>query len=300
MSYMKMSKAFLVVSAVLVAAALVVLVTPGPRLSIEFTGGTLMELDLPEGKTRDDLAAALRTPAMEALPVESAIINRTKTDTFFLRTEGLTLEQHNALIAGLEGTMGDITELQYTTIGPSVGASLKRQAIIALLIAGIGIILYLAFAFRKMPKQLSPWTFGAAAIAAVIHDVGLLTGIFVLLSYVTTFQMDTLFIAALLSTMGYSMSDTIVIFDRIRDNLKETGGREPFDQLVARSLKQTLTRTLNTGLGAMIMLLMLFIFGSESIRWFMLAMILGTVIGTYSSFFVAPPLLILWQKRQRS
>ena len=298
MSYMKLSKAFLAVSAILTIAALALLIYPGPRLSIEFTGGTLMELQLPEGKTKDDLDSAIRSESLADLPLDGAVINRTKTGTFFLRTENLDRDQHGKLMTALTGSLGEIKELQYTTIGPSVGASLKRQAIIALGIAGIAIIAYLAFAFRKLPKGLSPWTFGTAAILGVVHDVALVVGIFTILSYYTTFQLDTLFIAALLSTMGYSMSDTIVIFDRIRDNLKEGGKHEELSTIVAKSLKQTLSRTLNTGLGAMIMLLMLFLFGSESIRWFMLAMILGTIIGTYSSFFVAPPLLILWQKRR--
>ena len=297
MSYLSLSKGFLAVSAVLVAASLTLLVYPGPRLSIEFTGGTLMELELPEGKTRDDLAMALREPAASSLPLESAIISRTKTGTYFLRTETLTRQQHGELMTALTSKLGELKELQYTTIGPSVGKSLKRQAIVALGIASLGIIVYLAFAFRKIKGRLSPWTLGIAAILAVIHDLSLVVGIFTILSYHTSFQLDTLFIAAMLSTMGYSMSDTIVIFDRIRDNLQENR-HEALAPLVARSLKQTLTRTLNTGLGAMIMLFMLFIFGSESIRWFMLALILGTIIGTYSSFFIAPPLLIFWQRRR--
>lgn len=123
-------------------------------------------------------------------------------------------------------------------------------------------------------------------------------GIFTLLSHFTSFQMDTLFVSALLSIMGYSVSDTIVIFDRIRDNLFAEGKRGDFTEIAERSLRQTVARTLNTGLGALIMLFALFFFGSESIRWFILALIVGTLVGTYSSFFIATPLLTLWRARK--
>jgi preprotein translocase subunit SecF len=135
-----------------------------------------------------------------------------------------------------------------------------------------------------------------AAIVALLHDIIITVGIFTILSYVTTFQLDTLFISALLSIMGYSVNDTIVIFDRIRDNLSQEGGKD-FGELAERSLRQTLGRTLNTGLGALIMLFALFFLGSESIRWFILTLILGTFIGTYSSFFIATPLLVAWKKK---
>lgn len=296
MSFVRASRFLLPISGLLVLASLVLFFKPGPQVSIEFTGGTLMELDLAEGKTDADLKNALAS--FEGAELDGASISKTRTDTYFARTPTITPEEHNALIAHLNTTIGEVQELQYTTIGPTVGASLKRKAFWALFAACVAIVIYLAAAFRKIPKSLSPWTFGMSAIAALVHDIAITVGIFTILSHYTTFQVDTLFVTALLSIMGYSVSDTIVIFDRIRDNLNEEGKRGgDMIEIADRSLKQSFTRTINTGLGALIMLFALFFFGSESIRWFMLALIIGTVIGTYSSYFIATPLLVYWKKK---
>lgn len=298
MSFIRLSRWLLPVSAILVIASAVIFITPGPRVSIEFTGGTLMEVSLPEGKTSGDLQAALASFPKEGGSLETATISRTRTDTYFARMTTLTNDEHTALVAHLNTTLGPIQELQYTTIGPTVGASLKQRAFWALTAATIAIVLYLGFAFRKVPRELSPWAFGACAIVALLHDIAITIGIFTIISHYTTFQIDTLFVTALLSIMGYSVSDTIVIFDRIRDNMIQEGRRGgDFADIADRSLMQSFSRTINTGLGALIMLFALFFFGSESIRWFMLALIVGTVIGTYSSYFLATPLLVFWKKR---
>jgi preprotein translocase subunit SecF len=296
MSFLKFSRLALILSASLVVASLVLLVKPGPRLSVEFTGGTMMEVALPEGKTADQLLTSLRSFEKEGRPMTEATIARTKTGTQFARLPNLTNEEHLALLAHLKKDLGEVQELQYTTIGPTVGSTLKRQSVFAILAALVAIVIYLAFAFRNMPKSLNVWSFGFAAIVALAHDILITMGIFTILSYYTTFQFDTLFATALLSTMGYSVSDTIVIFDRVRDNVIAQP-RGDFHETVDRSLRQSMSRTLSTGMGALIMLLALFIFGSESIRWFILALIVGTLVGTYSSFFVATPLLVYWKKK---
>jgi preprotein translocase subunit SecF len=297
MSFFRIANAALVVSALLVIAALVTLFTPGPRLSIEFTGGTLMELRLPEGKTPDDTLTSLRS--FDASLAGGAITSTTKDGTLFLRTPTITNEQHQEILKRFSTDLGEVQELQFTTIGPTVGASLRNRAIAALSIAALAIILYLAIVFRSLPQSVSSWSFGIAAIVALAHDLLITVGIFTILSYTTSFQMDTLFVTALLSIMGYSVNDTIVIFDRIRDNLVTEGKRRSFPDIAASSLSQTLRRTLNTGIGALVMLFALFIIGAESIRWFTLTLIVGTLIGTYSSFFVATPLVVLWQQRKK-
>lgn len=296
MSFLRLSKITLLISGVLVLASIVLLFTPGPRLSIEFTGGTLMEWKLPEGKTKDDLLAALRSLRTDQETL-SAHVAVTKTGTYFVRTETLSNEEHQALTAHLRLTLGErLQELQYTTIGPTVGKSLQRSSTFALLAAVVAIILYITFAFRKMPQALSPWTLGASAILAMVHDILLTVGIFTILSHITTFQVDTLFISALLSVMGQSVNDTIVIFDRARDNLFQAGNREDLVSIIVRSLKQSFTRTINMGVSTMVVLFALFSFGAESIRWFILALIVGTLIGNYSSYFVATPLVIFWRQ----
>ena len=299
MSFIKLSRFFLPLSGLLVLGSLVLFfVYPGPSVSIEFTGGTLMELSIPAEKTKEDLEAVLRGFSLH----ESALVagvSRTKTGTYFVKVPTLTTEDHNALTKHLTEELGAVDELQYTTIGPTVGSNLKQRSFWALFIASIMIMAFVAYAFRKVPRSLNPWTFGLSAIAALVHDIAILLGIFPILSHTTTFQMDTLFVTALLSIMGYSVSDTIVIFDRIREMLATSDKRADFGDIADKALIACLSRTFNTGLGMLIMLTALFFFGSESIRWFILALIVGTVVGPYSSFFVATPILVLWKKRER-
>jgi preprotein translocase subunit SecF len=296
-SFVRTAKWLLPLSVLAMIASIVVFVSPGPQVSIEFTGGTLMEVQLPEGKTRDDLSSALASFTGSGTNLSAANLSQTQKGSWFIRIPTLNNEQHTALLAHMNQTIGQVQELQYTTIGPTVGASLKHRSFWALFAACVAIVIYVAAAFRKIPKSLSPWMFGLCAIAALVHDIVITVGIFTVLSHTTTFQMDTLFVTALLSIMGYSVSDTIVIFDRVRDNLIEQGKRaDNLTKLADDSLWQSFSRTLNTGLCALIMLFALLIFGSESIRWFMLALIVGTLIGTYSSFFVATPLLVFWKK----
>lgn len=299
MSLLRPAKYFLTISTALVLVSVVLLFVPGPVLSIDFTGGTLMEISTPEEITKDALSAVLGTFPGET-PLGNIAVSRTKDGSYLLRMRDLSNEEHLALVGHLERELGEIIVRQFTTIGPTVGASLKQRSIWALLIATVAIILYLAMVFRRVPGRLSPWSFGITAILALLHDTLLTLGIFTILSHTTSFQLDTLFVTALLSIMGYSVNDTIVIFDRIRSNLFEGGNRgEDFAVLADRSLKETVSRTLNTGTGALIMLFVLFFFAAESIRWFILALIIGTVIGTYSSFFVATPILVYWRNRTR-
>ena len=299
MSFLKLSRFFVPLSVVLVVLSIALLVKPGPRLSIEFTGGTLLELDLPAGVTKDTVLGTVEgfMPST-GTAVTNVAAAATKDGTLMLRMRDLSNEEHLELLSRIKASVGQVTERQYTTIGPTVGASLKKRAGWALIVASVAIIVYLAAAFRKIPGRLSPWSFGTAAVVALIHDITITLGIFIVIGWYTTFEVDTLYVSALLSIMGYSVNDTIVIFDRIRSNLLTDGKREPLQSIVDRSLRETLTRTLNTGTGALIMLFVLFFFAAESIRWFILTMIVGTIIGTYSSFFVASPLLVWWQKRR--
>lgn len=292
MSFIGASRFLLPLSLVLSIGSLVLLVYPGPRLGVEFTGGTLMEIQLPEGKTKDDLESALADLTLEERALGNVALSSTRDQSVFIRSRALGNEEHLALGKHIEKTLGPSPELQFTTIGPTVGRSLRLRALWAIAIASLAIILYLAFAFRKIPKRLSPWTFAISAIIATLHDTLVTLGIFTIMSHMTSFEMDLLFVSALLSIIGYSVNDTIVVFDRIRDNLFLDTHREDFTALTERSLRQTLTRTINTGTGALIMLFALFFFGAESIRWFVLTLIVGTIVGTYSSFFVAAPLLV--------
>jgi len=295
-SFLKLGKFFIGLSSLAVIASLALIVYPGPKLSIEFTGGTLMEIVTPKNSTNTAIGDAVKafatTPKIDAVAVA-----RTSENTTLLRLRSLTNEEHNALLAHLEGAFGKIEELQFTTIGPTVGASLKRSAITATILACIAVALYVAFAFRAVPRKLSPWRFGVITVIALAHDVIITLGVFILLGKFTTFEIDTLFISALLTTLGYSVNDTIVIFDRIRENVINQGKHEDFYHLTDRSLRETFTRSFNTGLCTLFMLLSLYFLGSSSIQWFLLALIVGIAIGTYSSLFLAAPLLVFWKKK---
>ncbi len=297
MSFLRAAKFLFPLSIIAIVGSLTLFVYPGPRLSIEFTGGTLMEVRVPDTVTKEALTATLAKYDWKAAGNESLTVAKTANGTYFLRTPTLDPEAHRAVLAQLTADYATLEELQYTSIGPTVGASLKSRALIALAVAALAIIVYLALAFRKVPRDLSPWSFGIAAVAALLHDLLIVGGIFTILSHTSSFQMDTLFVSALLSIMGYSVMDTIVIFDRIRENLALEGRRESFAAVTEKSLIQTLTRTMSTAVVTLIMLSALFLFGAESIRWFMLALILGTVIGTYSSFFVATPLIVYLRRK---
>lgn len=294
-SFLKPAKAFLTLSALLVIASVALLITPGPQLSIDFTGGTLIEITLPEGQTKDGVASALTS--FPGDPIGNAAISTTKDGTVLMRMRTLTNEEHLALNAHLQGALGEITERQFTTIGPTVGATLKKRSIWALIVAACAIVLYVAFAFRKVPRKLSPWRFGIIAVITLLHDVLITVGVFVILSHTTAFEFDTLFITALLTILGYSVNDTIVIFDRIRDNLFLQERREEFEEVAERSLHQSINRSVNTSVSTLIMLFSLFLLGSESVRWFVLTLIVGAIIGTYSSLFLATPLLVYWKKK---
>lgn len=293
--FLKPAKYFFLISTVLTFVSIGLLIVPGPRYSIEFTGGTRMEISVPAGKTAENVTDAFRGFQGTEL---SPTVNRLQAGTFLVRIKGIDDPTHKALMSHLDATLGDVSEVQYTTIGPTVGSTLKIRAIYALLVASIGIIAYIAFAFRKIPRKYSPWKFGLVAVATLLHDVMVTVGVFVILSYTTDFEADTLFVTALLTILGYSVNDTIIIFDRIRDNLFIQERKEDFATIANRSLNQTWKRSCYTSGSTLIMLTSLFLLGSASIKWFVLTLIVGIGLGTYSSIFVATPLLVLWNKRK--
>ena len=299
MSFTTLSKLLLTLSGALVIASIVLLIWPGPLLSMEFTGGTLMNVTIPAGKTKEDVRTTLDAfRTADGKTLGAIALSTTKEGNALIRMRTIGNEDHLALLSSLGAKVGAVTEKQFTTIGPTVGATLKKHSLEALVIAAIGIVLYIAIAFRKVPRKLSPWRFGVFAVVAMIHDLLITAGIFVILSHLTNFEFDTLFITALLTILGYSVNDTIIIFDRIRENVAFSEKNEDFDTVVERSLWETMIRTLNTSLTTLITLFCLFFLGSESIRWFILALIIGICLGNYSSYFVATPLLIFLRKKE--
>ena len=226
-------------------------------------------------------------------------ISQTREGTHLLRMRDLSNEEHLALRDHLSVVVGALDERQYTTIGPTVGETLKQRAIIAITLASIAIVLYVAFAFRRVPRKLSPWRFGIIAVITLLHDILITVGVFVLISQFTSFEVDLLFVTALLTILGYSVNDTIVIFDRIRENMTGARRNDDFANVAEVSIRQSVARSCNTSVSTLVMLFCLYFLGSESIRWFVLTLIVGAVVGTYSSLCLATPMLVLWRKKGR-
>lgn len=292
MNFLKPAKYFFILSAVTAAASLILLIVPGPRLSIEFTGGTRAEFSVPAGTTAEKVRSALAAFDHDI----GASVNMLQSGNALIRSRGLDEAMHAALLTHLQTSLGDIKEVQYTTIGPTVGTTLKHRAVVALLVASLGIILYLAWAFRKIPRRASPWRFGIIAVVTLLHDILVTVGIFVVLSRITSMEFDTLFVTALLTILGYSVNDTIIVFDRIRDNLFLSTRSETFAELANTSVNQTWKRSCYTSVSTLIMLVAVLLLGSPATFWFLLTLVVGITLGTYSSIFVAMPMLVYWHE----
>ena len=192
-------------------------------------------------------------------------------------------------------------ELRFDTIGPTIGRELKQKSLTAIAIAVIAILCYIAFAFRKVSYKISSWVYAGAAIIALAHDILIPTGVFAVLGHFYGVEIDVLFVSALLTVLGFSIHDTIVVFDRVRENLLRYPSLA-FDAVVERSIKETIARSINTSLTTVLVLVAVFFFGGSTVKYFSLALILGISFGTYSSIFVASPLLVTWMtwKQRRS
>lgn len=296
MDFLKPAKYFFVLSTVATVISIGLLFYPGPILSIEFTGGTRIELRAPTETTAEKLLQALQSFKEADLTPQ---VNKMQNGNFLIRIKTIDDTSHKALLTHLQSKIGTVEEAQYTTIGPTVGHTLKIRAFYAIIVASIGIILYLAFAFRKIPRRYSPWKFGIVAVATLLHDVMVTVGVMVVVSHYSSFEVDTLFVTALLTILGYSVNDTIIVFDRIRDNLFLEERKEGFAVTANKSVNQTWKRSCYTSGSTLIMLSALLLLGSSSIHWFVLTLIIGIVLGTYSSIFVATPLLVYWNEKKK-
>lgn len=202
------------------------------------------------------------------------------------------------VFGGLQGPKQTI-ERRFDTIGPIVGKELRRRSFAAIGFTALGIVLYLAWAFRRVSKPVASWKYGMVAVSAFIHDVTIPVGVFAALGHFYGVAVDSLFITALLTVMGFSVHDTIVIFDRIRENLAKIKSAEPYEDTVNRSVNETISRSINTSLTVLMVLFAILIFGGQTTHYFALTLIVGIIFGTYSSIFVASPLLVIWEQSMR-
>lgn len=264
----------------------------GLNLGIDFTGGTSMQVHFPQADQRptaEEMHTALTELGLSDVQVQTA-----GTEDFQLKLQQVTNDQRQQILDHFADK--GMTESQFVSIGPSLGSELKRKSAVAIIMVLIAIIAYISYAFRKVSNGPVPsWVFGVAAIIALLHDIFIPIGVFVLLGHFMGVQIDSLFVTALLTVLGFSVHDTIVVFDRIREGLKDRATKS-FREIVNASINVTMARSINTSLATLIVLVALLLFGGESIRYFVLALIIGIVSGTYSSIFIASPVLLLGQR----
>ncbi len=283
---------YFLISLLVIVPGLISLFFWGLRLSIDFTGGTRMTLLFPKVVNQQTVEKVKKVFNSEK--AEIVTIQRSE-NRVILRTKPLSEKQDALLLGKLKKSVGTLKQEEFETIGPTIGKETTINAINTIIIASILIVLYIAWSFRKLPKPLSSWRFGICAIIALIHDVLVVVGIFSILGHFLHVEVDSLFVTALLTVIGFSVHDTIVVFDRIRENLRKTLG-VPFPQVVNDSILQTFVRSLSTSLTAILILFTLLLFGGESTRWFIIALLIGITSGTFSSIFNAAPLLVVWQE----
>ncbi len=285
------------VSAILFVISLLVLIVVGLNPGIDFTGGSLLEVSFSSERPR--LKAVKQTVSMLDFDLNSPVIQPVDQDSYIFKTRFITEQEHQQILSILrqdfETDDNRVLEERVETVGPAISSHLKSRAIYAVVAVVIAIIAYVAYAFRKVAKPIQSWKYGLTAIIALIHDVTITMGVFALLGKFAGVEIDIPFVVALLTILGYSVNDTIVVFDRVRENLIKKGSSQ-FAQTVALGVNQTLTRSFNTSLTTLIVLFALFIFGGATIHYFSLALIIGIILGTYSSIFLASPLLVVWQE----
>lgn len=287
---------FFIISFLVIIPGLVSLILWGLKPSIDFTGGSRIEVKSSEFKTQSsktEIGELVRSQGIEANSIQ-----KSGEDVYIIRTKPLDQKQYQKIITQIQKNFKDAKELSFATIGPTISREITFNALKSVIFASILIVLYIAWAFRKVSKPLSSWRFGICAVAALIHDVLVVVGIFSILGHFFNVEIDSLFVTAILTVIGFSVHDTIVVFDRIRENLRRMGGAQ-FPVVVNDSILQTLGRSLNTSITVLLVLFTLFLFGGESIRWFIVALIVGIASGTYSSIFNAAPLLVVWEEWKR-
>jgi preprotein translocase subunit SecF len=280
---------FLGASLLLVVASIAAIFILGFREGIDFKGGTLWSLHFDQAPSVD----ALRSYFASDLKHE-AIVTETNSTDRFVRFESISENDHQDFLEKLKTKFDTARELSFQSIGPAIGEELRRNALIALVMVMVAISLYIAFAFRKVSAPVSSWKYGIVTLITLVHDVAIPAGLYAFLGQRFGVEIDTNFIVALLVVMGFSVHDTIVVFDRIRENLLKAKNRYDLNPIVNTSVNETFARSLNTSLTLIIVLVALILMGPESLRYFILTILVGVVAGVYSSIFVASPLLTVW------
>lgn len=286
-NFIKYKRIYYGVSSILILASLFSLVFFGVNFGIEFTGGSMMEIEYSE----DVPSVSELRSTLSGIGLNDVTIQSIGENGFVLRMPNISQDKYILLKDSLSGA----TEKYFESIGPTIGEELKNKSVISIILASLAIVLYIALTFRNMgSKNIRSWQYGmVAAGIGFFHDVLIVLGAFSIMGYLYGIQFSVPIAVALLTVLGYSINDTVVVFDRIRENIAKNP-RLVFPDIVNKSLNETLERSINTSATTLFVLIAIFVLGGETIRWFVFAMILGISVGTYSSIFLAGPLLVTW------
>jgi len=294
MFVVKYRKLFYVLSSLIILASVFAFAKWGLKPGIDFKGGSIVEIEYTDA--RPEQAELIK--AIDPLEL-NASVRATGDKGFIIRMKDLSREEKILLDQTLLKS-GKFTEKRFDSVGPLLGTEALRKSLVSIALVIIAIVLFIAFAFRKVSQPISSWKYGIIAIIALVHDVIVPTGVFAVLGHFKGYEVDTLFVTALLVVLGFSVHDTIVVFDRVRENLNHAKANKPFDEIVGESIGQTFTRSINTSLTTLLALIVLYFVGGETTQHFSLALIIGIIAGTYSSVFIGSPLLVtVWKWQQK-
>ena len=294
MQIIKHSKIYFFISIVLMLASLTALLVFGLKLGIDFTGGALMEVEFSETRpSNQEIQEKLEGLPQDGQELGRVNIQPTGERGVILKLREVSEDTHQAILAQL----GQPEEKRFESIGSLIGSESRSKAVWAVIAALLAIIIYIAWAFRKVSKPVASWQYAIVAIVALFHDVFITLGFFAVFGHFTQIEMGLPFVAAFLTILGYSVNNSIVVFDRARENLLRTNWND-FGEVINQSINQSLTRCLNTSLTTLFVLLAIFFLGGESIKYFALALIVGIFAGAYSSIFIISPLVVFWEGRK--
>jgi preprotein translocase subunit SecF len=294
MKIIKYKNIFIAISSFLVIASIIAMFIFGFKLGIDFKGGTAIEIAWSQNMPTTE---AIKSLALENKDIPEVTIQPIGGNGYQLKMREINPSEREILTNQILSSFPGAELKGYTTIGPSVGRELSRKALLAIILVSLGIVIFIAVSFRKVSYPVKSWKYGVIAIATLLHDVIIPTGIFVVLSSIYNIEIDTLFVVSILTILGLSVSDTIVVFDRIRENLKITKNLS-FGEVVGKSINEVYARSISTSVTTLIALAALAVWGPVSTRLLAIMLGAGMFFGTYSSIFLASPLLVTWQEYQ--
>jgi preprotein translocase subunit SecF len=296
MKIIQKRKIFYVVSGVLMLLSVIFLSVWKLNLGIDFSGGVLMELKFKEGAPVNEEVEK----EFGKLEITNLSIQHSQGDTIIVRYFSDSDDKNGEVISMIKEEFPNVVIERLEFISSVVSSELKKKAFYAIFLALIGITLYIAWAFKKVSYPVESWKYGIAAIIALVHDVLITAGVFAVLGHFFGVEVGIPFVAALLTILGYSVNDTIVVFDRIRENLLKAGSKDNFENTVNKSINETLARSINTSFTVVLVLVAIILFGGESIKSFSLALLIGVILGTYSSIFIASAFLVeMWKRKAK-